>query len=559
VIRLAFRFTSDQGGALSILTAALIVTLIAFAGVATDTASLFYWRHRLQSATDAAAMAAALDIGNGATVAAGRLQALGFQAGSMTSSQTGLYTDDPSLATASRFQAGAPSPNALLLNTSYQAPVYLMRLLTGNATTPINTSAIAYDLPLGGIAIESGTIDGDITQTNDILQQVSGSGTVQLSAAERDALDRTFVPLFRLIDGLAGAQGSNARTIAQVVGGTANLAQLAASASAALQAQSGTPSADTQTSITALNRLAQQGQGSKTVAVSDILAMTAHRQRAAQDLVSTASDALSAPALPLLEGYMQAAGDGQLIDIAPGLSIAGFGVSVELALARPSLLGQSATGTVAVGPAGTTVSSAAAHVRVTISLPPIPVLGATPINLPIVLTLGSGSATINDISCGQDLMASTNIAAGAQSSVGQAYIGVVSAANLENFSVPLSPASINLGLVQVGTSGNATILASPVTALTFDRADIAAGTAKRADGLSTTAAALNTLATNLQVTPNIPIVTNLVKTTIAAALNLILPTLGPTLDQVLASAGLRLGYMDVRATSVRCGIPALVN
>jgi uncharacterized membrane protein len=198
-------------------------------------------------------------------------------------------------------------------------------------------------------------------------------------------------------------------------------------------------------------------------------------------------------------------------------------------------------------------------VRVTISLPPIPVLGAAPINLPIILTLGSGTATINGITCGPDLMSSTNIAVGAQSSVGQAYIGFVSDANLENFPVPLSPASLNLGLVQVGTSGNATILASPVQALTFDRADIAAGTTKRADGLSTTAAALNTLATNLQVTPNIPIVTNLVKTTIAAALNLILPTLGPTLDQILASAGLRVGYMDVRATSVRCGIPALVN
>jgi uncharacterized membrane protein len=36
-----------------------------------------------------------------------------------------------------------------------------------------------------------------------------------------------------------------------------------------------------------------------------------------------------------------------------------------------------------------------------------------------------------------------------------------------------------------------------------------------------------------------------------------LQLLEPQLTSILASAGLRVGYVDVRATAVRCGLPAL--
>jgi uncharacterized membrane protein len=83
------------------------------------------------------------------------------------------------------------------------------------------------------------------------------------------------------------------------------------------------------------------------------------------------------------------------------------------------------------------------------------------------------------------------------------------------------------------------------------------------------AATLTTLVNGVTLTPNIagPLLDPLlgsgvaatVKNAVGAALSSALPLLIPAVDQALASAGLRVGDMDIRATSVRCGIPALVN
>jgi uncharacterized membrane protein len=423
----------------------------------------------------------------------------------------------------------------------YQAPVYLMRVLTGSTTTPISVSATAYQQPLGGIAISTGLVDGNLGQVNALLQSASGSATLQLSQAERDALDRTPVPLFRIFDGLAASQGSTARAIADVDAASATLKTLAQSAVDALT-KSGASSSDAQTSIAALTRLAQQSQSSTAVPVSDIIAMAAHQARAAQDLVSTASDAVSVPALPVLSAYSQAAGNGELVDLAP--SLPGGIASIEIALARPSALGQTDRSAIAIGPEGTNASTAIGLIKVTISIAGLGIV-------PIIIELDAGNATITDVSCGADLMTSTAMTVNAQNGVVKAYIGLLN--SLSDLTGPLP--SVPLGLVQVSAASGNVGIGQVTQTFSFTRSDISAGTPKSVGTASALSTALNGLVTNLTVQPNIPIVTAAVKTTLTTALNAI----EPVLNGLLTSLGVRLGYMDVRATTVRCGIPALVD
>jgi len=248
--------------------------------------------------------------------------------------------------------------------------------------------------------------------------------------------------------------------------------------------------------------------------------------------------------MPLINAYVQAAGDGQLINLAPSLPL---GIaSIQIALARPSALGGADQGAITIGPTGTHASTAAGLIKVTISLPAIPLV-IPAFQIPLILELGASTATITDVSCGADLMTSTSVTVSAQSGLVNAYIGVLN--NLDDLGAPLP--AVNLGIVQIGSSGNPTVSLGASQTFTFNRSDITAGTVKSVNGGATIAAALNTLATNLTLTPNIPVVRTLITT--------VLSTLAPTLDSVLTSLGLQLGYLDVRATTVRCGIPALVN
>jgi uncharacterized membrane protein len=96
--------------------------------------------------------------------------------------------------------------------------------------------------------------------------------------------------------------------------------------------------------------------------------------------------------------------------------------------------------------------------------------------------------------------------------------------------------------------------------LHFDWNDIQAGTVKTIDSSPTVEDAL-TLADNgfsLVVNDSPPLATALVNTLVRAQVSAVLTALAPELETILASLGLQLGTLDVRATAVRCGIPALV-
>src|ERR1700729_1355939 len=77
--------SGSDAGATALLTAGIFLTLMVFTALATDMGSLFLNRRQLQAATDAAALAAALDIPQAASIAGASLSSNGFGAADLVS------------------------------------------------------------------------------------------------------------------------------------------------------------------------------------------------------------------------------------------------------------------------------------------------------------------------------------------------------------------------------------------------------------------------------------------------------------------------------------------
>jgi len=464
--------------------------------------------------------------------------------------------------------AGAPD-NAVSITTQYAVPVYFVRLFTASPSIQVNATAVAYNLPLAGIAIGSAVGSAGISQLNDVITAQSGS-SLNLTAAERDALDQTSISIFRLLDRIAVAHGTENTPMSSVTSAGIDLATLAKAAADALTAQAPTPTATQTTALGALTRIAQQAGNSPSVVLSDFLALGAHQKRAAMDVVSTRSDSLGVPALAILMGYLQMSKQNTLVNENETVTVPGLAtISVEAVLSK-NAIGGGARAAAVIGPSGASASSSQGRIRLTISLlQPIAVnVGlvhlSLPVTIPIIADLGYGSASISSISCGTEITSTTDIAVAAQSGAAQLYLGSVTNNQLTNLAAPLvpNPAQIvSIPLVSVSAQGQSTIGQSPGETLHFSWNDIANRTEKSTDGTPSLAAALTNLNSSIAVTVGSApvgtgaIISGLVRTQVAA----VLAALQPELESVLASVGLKAGTMSVRATAVRCGIPALVT
>jgi len=561
------RFLRGTEGTFSILTAILSVVIIGFTGLVVDLGSIVYWQRRLQAATDSAALAATFDLTRSDSIASNALQANGPSAAVVTQTSVGTYVDNPQSTTAGRFVAG-PADNAVSLTTEYVMPVYFMRMFTGSTTFPVRATATAYNLPLAGTAIGTAVAGSDVDEFNSFMKSQSGD-TYNLTEAERDALNRTPIPIFRLLDKLASSAGSVDDPIATVLASSVDLATLAESAASALSESAPSPTVTQATAISALTHVAQDAANSSSVTVQDFLSLSAHQHRAAKDLVSGSTDSLGVPALTILIGYLQMSRQNTIVNESQSFTVPGLAtIAVESVLSKSALVpGPGAIGM--VGPKGSSAYSSQGRVRLTITLlQPIQVnLGlvhlSLPVSIPVVADFGYGKSTISSITCGTDVRATTDVAVSAQSGAVHLYVGSVTNNQLTDLLTPLvpNPAQIvNLPLVKVNAQGEADIAQSPLETLHFNWNDIVNGTEKSTDGTPSTSTALNDLANDTVVTVGqAPVGTgtligNLVRPQLSAVLN----ALEPELESLLASFGLKAGTMDVRATAIRCGLPALV-
>ncbi len=566
----ARRFLESSEGAFSILTAILSVVMISALGLAVDLGSVVYWQHRLQAATDAAALAATFDLSRRSEIALSSLQANGPATAVIETNEVGMYVDDPAIAGGNRFTAGAAG-NAVHLTTSYDVSIYFIRVLTGVSMISVNADAVAYNLPLAGVAIGTSAVETDAGQVNDFIAAVSGS-SFNLTDEEIAALDRTSVSVFRVLDRLAAAGGSQTTPISSVLVSDVDLATLASAAASALSAQAQTPTTTQTVAINALSRVAQNAGNTSFVATESFITLDAHQQRNAVDMISAANDTLGIPALSLLMGHLHVSQENTLLNQSLSVPLAGLAtVSVDAVVSR-SLIGEGSVSAATIGPEGSSAASSRARVRLNVQLLQPINLGviSVPLSIPIIVDLGYGSATITGIACGTDVRATTDIAVAAESGAARLLVGNVTDGELADLLTPLVPDPaqiINTPLVSVGVSGDVDVnVAQSAATLHFDWGDIQAGTVKTIDSALTSEDALALVDNGLSLIAdiNVPppldaLVNTLVNTLVRAQVSAVLTALQPELETILASLGLKLGTLDVRATAVRCGIPALVT
>jgi uncharacterized membrane protein len=594
-----------ERGAVALITAVLLTAVFGVAAVAVDLGALYAARRDLQAATDSAALAATFGLASAplATTTAYATNYLtynGFPASRLSSTPlvtTGRYC--PTAATSpptpsSRFTPGTSSssvcpgdpsgtsfgsgPNAVQVTASIQSPVFFGRAVSPGLTgEPINATATATQINEAGFMAGTGIANISMGVVNGVLSSLLG-GSVSLSALQYNGLVGTNVTALDFLHALAARAGVSAGSYSALLQSTVSVSTVLAAAADALTVEGVVGSASV-SALAGLQLLQASASGSASIQVSQLLNLGVLQNQG----ISSANTATALSAglnLYDLATLTAEVANGQNAIAVPSTSLGIPGVATVTS--SSTVIEPPQSPPFVFGPVGVTVHTSQVRLQLTFTLlGALSVLGGTaPLTLPVYVEAGSGNATLTKISCGLSPATDATVTIAAQSGIGYAYIGKVSASTpLTNFSQPVTVTSavlsniavtIIVSLVQVQISGFAQAsLGSPAaTALTFNQTQIAAKTAQTVTSTGMVSNLLQTLVTGLQPTFSATLLglsftlpssaTTALTSAVAALLSPLAAALDPLVDGLLEALGVKLGYMDVTATGVRCGVPALV-
>lgn len=203
----------DRGG-VAIMAAAGALLACLMTAIVVDGGSIALAARDAQSAADLAALAAARDL-NRAGPAARATVTDNLSTTASLRTEVGLYTADPAVPPADRFQVRAASDaglNAARVAVTHEAPLFFGRLLLGRDSYPITrqgTAAVRSEQASATLSIGSrlASLDGGVVNT--VLSALTGS-EVSLKLMDYRALADTKVNLLRFSDALATEVGVTA-------------------------------------------------------------------------------------------------------------------------------------------------------------------------------------------------------------------------------------------------------------------------------------------------------------------------------------------------------------
>lgn len=530
-------FRADERGVVSIIAAGVLVLVIAVAALVVDAGSMLLARRTLQTATDAAALAAAQQLDNAQGAATAALVENGYGAENITSTTTGIYMPDASMFPSDRFTSSSDPVqiNAIRIATQATAPMYFSRALGLSSLANIGATATATISPTVAFGAGTQLAELDAGTTNLILGDLLGT-TVSLSAADYEALAAARIDALSFLDALATEVGlTAASTYGDLLNTDVTVGQILDAAIEVMQNESdGSPTITA--AISGLNVLSGRVPPGTNVRIGDIVDASYFSEKSIGEGHSMATIA----ALDLIEASVGSASTGKTIAV--GLAIPNV-TSAKLAIGAPMKF--------AVGPVGTTVHTAqiraAVVMNATISIPLI--LPPTGMSVPIYIEGAQGTATVEGIPCLANNLARIAGTAGAVN----ARFATVSDEALVDFSSSPTPGAAEVSLAGFSLltiSGSATVAGTGPTTMTFDHV----GQTQRISGTDPGSTLLTDLNSSLNVTPSIPLVTPLVTTTVTA----LVQSLGTVLLPTLQALGVHLGNLDVALSGVKC-TPTLVQ
>ncbi|WP_404476294.1 TadG family pilus assembly protein [Novosphingobium sp. BL-52-GroH] len=595
----------DESGMVAPMIAVLGVSLLAAAGVALDVGLYYSGDRDLRAATEAAALAAAMNPAQAQARAQSYLSKNGYDASVLRSVEVGYYcANKDSLASSnsgSRFFAAAARPadctgsslgipNAVRLTTGKASRQFLSGVLGGASPIPeLGATASSARVDEAGVATTSDVLSlttGRITDTlvrsvNSLLGALIGL-QLNLSGPDIDSLMRHDVDAGKFFDALA-RRTNKTGSYYQLTQGTYSLKDIAFAAAEA------TSDAST---ATVLKTIGGVGSGYM-VPMSGLFGLGVWKNMpvGGSDVKPALRAGLNAYQLI---AFAAQAGPGA-IDLSDAVSLVVPGSTVRLAgvyngpRARPRF---------AFGPAGneTEIGNSALRLQLELGLGTInlPLLG-TAINVnsvPVLVDVAAAEAKITNINCdgsseqGRD----TRVTVQASSGLVNAYIGTAPANVLTKAIV--SPTDIQqanlvnvLGLITIDARAEAGPVFGKSGSLVFGpggQGTIGSPTTPGKSAHMANGSQLGPLLTSL---PNSLVAQNGLKIKllglcvwplcdanareaqvtqqVVGALTtpisgLVGNTVDPLLDTVLAALGIQLGDTTVWVTGARCGVPVLI-
>jgi len=552
------RLWRNQRGALSIVTAGYLMTLLGFMAAVVDLGSVLSTRRELRAAADAAASAGSFDLTRAQAIAAQSVKDNGFGSNTTVSVTTGTYTGDPSVSASSRFTPGGNTPNALQVTLNRAAPTFFLRLFMSGSSIPLQVQAVAVNAPEGSFGAGSGLAAIDSPTLNSLLSAMVG-GSVALTAANYQALASTDISLLTFSKALATQLGVSAGTYSNLLSTSVKMGDLVAAAE--------TAAASSPQAQAALATLGTSVASNQTFPLNTLLDLGDWDTRQI-GTINTATE--TAAGLNLLDFVMlasQVASSGKVVTLTLPGSISGVS-SATLSLATGG--GSQYAPRIGLGPVGISVHTAQTRLLFNFNVLPIATFNTTVLHLPIYLEVAEGTATLKAISCGSDPKNDAAMTLQGAPGVTSASIATTTASQMANFASPVTLSAATILSIPVVLQATALVTASasaPTPSnVAFSFQDIQDGTIKTVNSAQVTTGLMSSLATGLGKPGGLTVTViglglslGTITSQLLSSLTGVLSVVNTPIDTVLSSLGVRAGTIDLRATGMRCGIPVVVQ
>lgn len=539
----------DRRGSVTVMFAGGLSMLVAVSALAIDTASFYMDKRRLQAAADAAALAAATDPQTGRAAAVEAIRANNGAESELDRFTLGVYTADPGMARGARFQSGVhPSlANAAQVRLERQAQTIFARALGAGRFITIDATATAARIDLASFSLGSrlAAVSGGLP--NAILSQLAGT-ELNLSINDYNSLVSANVDVLGTLDALKTNLDLDVATFEDVLDAHVTLPQVARALAAATSNSA---------AAAVLRNLGQRlpATGVPLSALIDLGPLGA-------DVTADVHRPIVIDAFSALRAVIEGSSSRRQVSVNVGLDLPDLAQTTlvlqmgERAATSPWL---------AVSKVGAvTVRTSQTRLLLDTTLT-TPVLNLGQIHLPLYVELGSATAQLASVSCRNGRAAAT-ASLDVTPSAGQLAIGTVDAANIGNFSQPLTVQPARIATVPLVTvTGRSVVnLSAPQTQrVQFNAAQIQNGTVQTVTGGVSSQALLGSLIGNTNVNVSVlglglGLTNTLIASTVLSALNLVTAPVDQLLNSVLALAGVRIGQADSWINGVRCGTPMLV-
>jgi uncharacterized membrane protein len=534
------RFHADQRGNIAIMAAGGMILAVCCAALGVDIGTIAADRRKTQSAADLAAIVAASNLTNATNAAQATVTQNNYPASSLLSVELGTYTADSSIASQSRFVTPATgTANAARVTVQTATPLYFSKFFTGTNNYTIKTTATATTTAIASFAIGSRLLSLNGGLLNNVLGAMLGT-TLSLSVMDYTALLSARIDAFAFLSALATRVNLTGVTYETLLQSNIKVGDILAAALSTQQAANGSG-----TATTALSTVSQAATSLTTkITPGSLIDTGPYSNLQVYDLLQAVAG--------IANGNNQIATSVTLG--LPGIASVALTATIG---ARPQ-----GSGWVAVGTQGISVHTAQTRILLAVQL--VGSGSASLVNLPVYVEVASGTATLNNVSCGYPDISTSTVTLGVTPGIIDAWIGNVTAADLNNVTTKPNPGPaplVNLlgipivtGLAHAGM-GNTT----PVS-VTFSYSDITSQTKKTVTTTNFTSSLTGSLLGNLQVS--------------VLGLGLLIPGLGglvvsiisgvtSSVDQLLASVlstlGVGIGQADVWVSGIRCDGAVLVN